>query len=55
MSRLAPLRCARSTRPPLGPLCDLGLRCRPTAIRPVGPDCSPSCRGEGRTCRSEAV
>nr|DAD85967.1 MAG TPA: hypothetical protein [Phage sp. ct4bw6] len=26
--RLAPLRCARSTRPPLGPLCDLRLRRR---------------------------
>lgn len=26
--RLAPLRCARSTRPPLGPLCDLGRRFR---------------------------
>nr|DAU94830.1 MAG TPA: hypothetical protein [Caudoviricetes sp.] len=28
MLRLAPLRCARSTRPPLGPLSDLGLRRR---------------------------
>ena len=26
--RLAPLRCARSTRPPLGPLCDRRLRRR---------------------------
>ena len=26
--RLAPLRCARSTRPPLGPLCDPGIRRR---------------------------
>lgn len=31
--RLAPLRCARSTRPPLGPLGDLELRRRP-ADRP---------------------
>lgn len=28
VSRLAPLRCARSTRPPLGPLGDLGFRQR---------------------------
>ena len=32
--RLAPLRCARSTRPPLGPLGDLGLRRRPTSRGP---------------------
>lgn len=30
--RLAPLRCARSTRPPLGPLSDLGLRRRSAPI-----------------------
>nr|DAX46914.1 MAG TPA: hypothetical protein [Caudoviricetes sp.] len=36
MLRLAPLRCARSTRPPLGPLCDLSLR-RRSASSP-GPD-----------------
>nr|DAQ26401.1 MAG TPA: hypothetical protein [Caudoviricetes sp.] len=59
VSRLAPLRCARSTRPPLGPLCDPELRCRPTAIRlAAAPGCrsaAPSCRREGRTCRSDAV
>nr|DAU80218.1 MAG TPA: hypothetical protein [Caudoviricetes sp.] len=45
--RLAPLRCARSTRPPLGPLCDLGLRRRSAPYR--HPDAVPphSRAGEG--------
>lgn len=34
VSRLAPLRCARSTRPPLGPLGDRELRRRPTPRSP---------------------
>ena len=62
VSRLAPLRCARSTRPPLGPLGDLGRRWRPFrgASSQAAPHRSrglltPSCRGEGRTCPSEAV
>nr|DAY01351.1 MAG TPA: hypothetical protein [Caudoviricetes sp.] len=33
--RLAPLRCARSTRPPLGPLCDLGIRRRSVTSPPL--------------------
>ena len=35
VSRLAPLRCARSTRPPLGPLGDLELRRRPASRAPL--------------------
>ena len=37
VSRLAPLRCARSTRPPLGPLGDLELRRRPAPCPPSRP------------------
>ena len=55
VSRLAPLRCARSTRPPLGPLGDLELRRRSTSRLPLVPLRAPSCWGEGRTCPSEAV
>ena len=60
--RLAPLRCARSTRPPLEPLSDLGRRWRPfrgassrAASQRSRGLLAPSCRGEGRTCPSEAV
>lgn len=42
--RLAPLRCARSTRPPLGPLCDLWLRRRS--------DSPPHLRAEERTAHA---
>nr|DAO18174.1 MAG TPA: hypothetical protein [Caudoviricetes sp.] len=52
MLRLAPLRCARSTRPPLGPLCDRRRRGRQIRFDLGRP---PSCRGEGRTCLSEDV
>nr|DAX53623.1 MAG TPA: hypothetical protein [Caudoviricetes sp.] len=59
MLRLAPLRCARSTRPPLGPLSDLGLRgWSAQSTFESGPErraAAPSCRGEGRTCPSGAV
>lgn len=41
--RLAPLRCARSTRPPLGPLGDRRPRCRGVPIR-LNPPRAPSCR-----------
>lgn len=43
--RLAPLRCARSTRPPLGPLSDLGRRCRCEAF----PSCRPLIVRRART------
>lgn len=42
VSRLAPLRCARSTRPPLGPLGDRGLRCPGVPVRPNPPTPVPS-------------
>lgn len=47
VSRLAPLRCARSTRPPLGPLGDLELRRRPTS-------CGPSPHLRARTAHLRA-
>lgn len=57
--RLAPLRCARSTRPPLGPLGDRGRRFRCEAFPSRRPRSwslpAPSCRGEGRACPSEAA
>lgn len=60
VSRLAPLRCARSTRPPLGPLGDLELRRRYASHglplgAPRGSARAPSCRGEGRKRPPEAV
>lgn len=59
VSRLAPLRCARSTRPPLGPLGDPGPRRRSAPRRlaehPSSNPRAPSCRGTGRKHPSEAA
>lgn len=59
VSRLAPLRCARSTRPPLGPLGDLRLRRRSVSrafsAQPRAPLRAPSCQGYALAHPSEAV
>ena len=55
VSRLAPLRCARSTRPPLGPLGDRESRCRAARARTFVPGRGPQTPLRSRVSDSDGL